>query len=238
MLIEKPVYSEYQTFRKNRANDKINYAYVDSVNIFYFIEEILAQPRNNPVHTFEQHSEIESWLKEQWAGLFRELIQRTSSQRQLASLSSEVQELKEVNKTLKRYLEALLVSETPEKSEALISAEDKRLEEARKLARLQQTMVYDYFHELLEIDDEPIWKAFCESQTGEEFVQKLSNYSGKGKVIATAAPDKASMEILNDWYNQAKVLVESSSESTNKKSSKRARINRKRGSTKKSSHAT
>jgi Domain of unknown function (DUF4062) len=134
VLIEKSVYAEYQTFRRNRDNTAINYAHVDSANIFYFIEEILAQPRNNPVHTFDGHSDIQIWLKEQWAGLFRELIQRMSSQQQLASLTTQVNQLAEVNATLKRYLEELLKSEAPEKSEEIISSEENRLKEYRKLS--------------------------------------------------------------------------------------------------------
>jgi hypothetical protein len=116
VLIDKSVYAEYQTFRRNRDNTSVKYAHVDSVNIFYFIEDILAQPRNDPVHMFDSYSEIEAWLKEQWARLFRELIQRMSSQQQLASLTAQVSQLAEINTTLKRYLEELLKSEVPELS--------------------------------------------------------------------------------------------------------------------------
>ena len=49
ILIEKGVYSEYRTFLKNKDRQDINYAHVDSVNIFRFIDEILSLPRNNPV---------------------------------------------------------------------------------------------------------------------------------------------------------------------------------------------
>src|SRR6266849_7906127 len=64
ILVEKAVYSEYQTYLNNKNNDGIKYANVDSINIFKFIEEILAQRANNPVQPFERHSEIESWLRD------------------------------------------------------------------------------------------------------------------------------------------------------------------------------
>jgi hypothetical protein len=71
ILIEAGVYSEYQTFLRNKDNSSITYAHVDSVNVFHLIEDILARPRNNPIHTFERFADIESWLREQWAGMFR-----------------------------------------------------------------------------------------------------------------------------------------------------------------------
>ena len=54
ILIEKSVYSEFEIFLKNKDNESINYVHVDSVNVFHLIENVLSQPRNNPVnHTDE-----------------------------------------------------------------------------------------------------------------------------------------------------------------------------------------
>src|SRR5712671_3356412 len=86
ILVEKSVYAEYQTYRQNRSNQSVSYVHVDSVNIFNFIDEILSQPFNNPVQTFEKFSDIDGWLREQWAGLFRDLLNRRSEQGQLSTL--------------------------------------------------------------------------------------------------------------------------------------------------------
>ncbi len=138
ILIERAVYAEYQTFQRNRDNQKIKYAHVDSINVFHFIDELLKQPRNNPVQPFDKYAEIEMWLREQWAGLFRELLYRMSGQQQLTSLAAQVSELSEVNKTLRRYLEEVLVRVTPEQQGAAIVADEtKRLEEAQLDAKLQ-----------------------------------------------------------------------------------------------------
>jgi hypothetical protein len=136
VLIDTNVYSEYQTYLKNKDNKDINYAHVDSVNIFKVIEEVLAKPRNNPVHTFDRFSELEGWLREQWAGLFRELLQRRSQQQQLATLSAQVGELSEVTATLKRYLEAVMTGITPDASTQLIQSEQKRLAELERKERI------------------------------------------------------------------------------------------------------
>lgn len=138
ILIEKPVYNDYETFLRNKDNEKISYAHVDSVNIFHLIEEIISQPRNNAIYQFDKYADIEIWLKEQWAGLFRELLTRTSSQKQIASLASQVNELAEINKTLKRYLEEVVSKIAPEKSAELIKSETKRLEESLELEKLRE----------------------------------------------------------------------------------------------------
>jgi hypothetical protein len=96
------------------------------------IQEILGLKRNNPVFAFERYHEIEAWLREQWAGLFQELLQRRSSQVQLTSLSTQVSQLRESNKTLKAYLESLMRHVSPGESETVIDAESKRLNELNK----------------------------------------------------------------------------------------------------------
>jgi hypothetical protein len=105
ILVDGQVYAEYQIFLKNRENKSITYAHVDSVNIFHLIEDILLQRRNNALNTFSRYVEIEEWLREQWAGLFREFLKRTRQSQQVASLSAQVSQASELNKTLKPQLE-------------------------------------------------------------------------------------------------------------------------------------
>jgi hypothetical protein len=127
ILIENSVNTEFGTYLRNKDKKDFTYAYVDSVNIFRLIEEIRSKPKNNPIHTFERFSDIQSWLREQWAGLFRELLQRMSGQQQLASLASQVQTLSAINETLQRYLEALMKKISPDEATELIESERKRL---------------------------------------------------------------------------------------------------------------
>ncbi|HWE53209.1 MAG TPA: DUF4062 domain-containing protein [Bryobacteraceae bacterium] len=135
VLMEKSVLSEYETFKRNRDNQTINYAHVDSVNIFGFIDYILARPRNNPTYHFELASEIETWLREQWAGLFRELIRSSADRAQISSLAAQVTDLTNVSATLTRYLEEVL-ARVGDKKEAreIISEEEAKLSNSRMLA--------------------------------------------------------------------------------------------------------
>lgn len=65
ILIEKGVYSDYETYLNNKENETIRYVHVDSINICKLVEEIVAQPRNNPIHQFERFEEVHTWLRDQ-----------------------------------------------------------------------------------------------------------------------------------------------------------------------------
>lgn len=127
ILIDSQVHAEYQTYLKNKETDSVKYAHVDSVNIFLLIEDILLQRRNNAMNTFSRYSDIEDWLREQWAGYFRDLLKRTTESRQIASLTSQVTELAELNKTMRTYLENMMRVVNPD-SKKLIADETQRLD--------------------------------------------------------------------------------------------------------------
>src|SRR5262249_2937458 len=177
VLIEAGVYSEFQTFLRNKDNASINYAHVDSVNIFHLIEEILARPRNNPIRTFERFADIESWLRDQWAGMFRDLLNRKSQQQQLATLTSQVTELKAVNETLKKYLEAAITRVSPHESLRLIAAEDKRLEEVKRNEKIRENPWYRYVEAMSNktITFDVFVEAVKEAKTFDDFVESIQD---------------------------------------------------------------
>jgi hypothetical protein len=175
ILIEKAVYTEYQTYLGNKENTSIKYVHVNSVNVFQFIEEVLGQRQNNPVFTFEKHSEIESWLREQWAGYFREMLKNVAKQPQLKSMSAQISELSEVNKTLRTYLEQLLSTVgQPKESRKLISSEHRRLEQAQTLNRLSENPLIEYLHTRYGIPISALQRELRASTKLEEFVARVS----------------------------------------------------------------
>lgn len=188
ILVEKSVYAEFETFLKNKNNELINYAHVDSVNIFHFVEDILAQPKNNPVHQFERYNDIEVWLKEQWSGLFRELINQRSKHVQINSLSYQITKLEENNKTLKHYLEEIMLKMLPEISGELIAQESKRLEEAKQLSTLENTEMFEYLESMFLFSIFDYREAVIASKSSDEFLEKLSEY---------VKPDIMKLEIRN-----------------------------------------
>jgi len=185
ILIESNVHSEYSTFLKNSDNEDVEYAHVDSVNIFHFIREILSQPRNNPIFPFERYADMEEWLKEQWAGLFKELLGRQTEAQQMVSLTSKVSELGEINQTLKKYMETIISKVSPDKSEKLIEEESKRLEEAQRENLLRANNAVDVIRIVGGWSFEEIRDVIVDSTTFKGFIQRLRKLSGT--VIDTSA---------------------------------------------------
>lgn len=75
IFIEKSVYNEYHFYLNNKENETTKYTYADNVKIHQFIEFVESLPNNNTIHGFETSSDISSFLKEQWAGLFQRFLQ-------------------------------------------------------------------------------------------------------------------------------------------------------------------
>lgn len=177
ILIEDAVHSEYQTYLRNKDNTEIKYAHVDSVNVFKLIEEILTRPKNNPIHTFDRFSEIEDWLREQWAGLFRELLQRKTQQQELANLNSRVSELKEINETLRRYLEAVMTAATPETAPGLIETEQKRLQDVEVRERVRGTKWFNYVSHISDVSLEEFLAAAQAAKSFDDFANLIGKFS-------------------------------------------------------------
>lgn len=126
ILIDKNVYAEYFTYLMNK-NDNILYAHVDSVNVFHFIDFIKSKPLNNPIQTFDKHTDIQNWLREQWAGLFRDLLNEQSTRMRFATLEEQVKNLSTISDTLKTYLESLIKNSKSSDAENIIDKENKRI---------------------------------------------------------------------------------------------------------------
>lgn len=174
ILVEKAVYAEYQTFKNNRKNKNIRYAHVDSVNVFHFIDTILAQPRNNPTYQFEKHTDIQSWLREQWAGLFRDLISRRSEARKLASLSEQVAELSSVGTTLKRYLENVVSKVGSADADKLIETEERRLTEDRRRRAALKIKILEELQTIFNVKADDVIGIFSEATSLEDLARRVS----------------------------------------------------------------
>jgi hypothetical protein len=172
------VHTEYHTYLRNKDNDNIQYAHVDSVNVFRLIQVILSKPRNNPVHTFERFSDIESWLREQWAGLFRELLQRMSSQKQIATLSAQVEALAAINATLQRYLEAVVSKVSPVEAKELIKSERDWQRERVQLDALKRNEWFPYLCALHDTKVEDFRDALLAAGSFADLAKKLGEICG------------------------------------------------------------
>lgn len=99
VFVEQSVMSEFDTFLKNRGNDSISYAKVDDTRIFSFIDEIKKLPNNNPIFHFSTVADIGGILKQQWAGLLKNLLNesgRAAEQALLRELKSSLNMVRQV----------------------------------------------------------------------------------------------------------------------------------------------
>lgn len=130
ICIERRVAAEYEVFKANRERKDVKYPGVESLQVFDFVDSVSNRSKNNPTFAFEEERQIEDWLREQWAGLFQDLLRRRSEQVSLASLGNQIDQLKDNNDTLKRYLEELISRDgEPHSAERLIQTETMRLAE-------------------------------------------------------------------------------------------------------------
>jgi hypothetical protein len=88
VFVEQSVYSEYQTYLRNKDVDGIKYSFVDNPAIYKFIEEVESLPKNNPIAPFDSADDIIGYLREQWAGLFQRYLQEQSRAKEVELVTS------------------------------------------------------------------------------------------------------------------------------------------------------
>ncbi|MGI9500653.1 MAG: DUF4062 domain-containing protein [Geminicoccaceae bacterium] len=74
IFVNHEVLADLKTYRANDERADIRYGSVDDARILSFIYEVQNLPTNNALFPFDTANEITSILKEQWAGLFRNML--------------------------------------------------------------------------------------------------------------------------------------------------------------------
>lgn len=175
VFVEKGVYSEYDTFKKNRNNATITFAHVDSINIFKLLDDIIAQRTNNFVKGFENFDDITTWLKEQWAGLFADFLSRRSTDVKIKNLQEQIEELKEISGALKVYNEAILVSTKVKDGTKIIKQEDMKLR-IRRASRFRKEPLIEYMVRSLKSESSTmdLYNSFASTDSLEEFCEQIN----------------------------------------------------------------
>lgn len=177
IFVEKNVLAEYETYKQNK-NNSISYAHVESVNVFRLLDEIIGRERNNYVRGFDRFDDIAIWLREQWAGLFADLIVRKSSESTLKNLSARITELGQVSGALKEYTELLVRKLQPDQSERIIEEQERKIQQSKIRAFAQEPMI-DYLlrhkHTGHTATPASLYRAFTKSNSLEDFL-KLAGF--------------------------------------------------------------
>ena len=103
IFIDKRVLTEFETYLLNKSNPDVQYNYVDNTNIYKFIEEIKNLTRNNNIKEFESAQDITRYLREQFAGLFKQYI----DEQERAEENLVIRDIRDTAKTLHNLVEYL-----------------------------------------------------------------------------------------------------------------------------------
>lgn len=103
IFIEKNVQAEFETYLLNKSAENIKYRYVDDVRIYKFIETIRTLDSNNNTKDFETVTDITTYLKEQFAGLFQRFLDQQERTKEI----NLIKEMKSTSETLNNLVKFL-----------------------------------------------------------------------------------------------------------------------------------
>lgn len=180
IFVEKGVKAEYETFKANRQNSTIKFAHVDNISIFMLLDEILAQQRNNYVKEFDKFEDIVAWLRDQWAGIFADLLSKKKDSSTLKDMSAQISQLSEVTKAMKEYTESIMRKVQPDNYEKIIRRESSRLRNSKARAFCGEDMIRFIFrkNEGLIVSTTKTFQAFEKSKSVDDFLSRIGIPSG------------------------------------------------------------
>lgn len=82
IFVEKSVQIEYEFWKKNRGLKGLKLHQADNPQIYEFLERLYSLPKQKSIQPFEHSQDIVSFLKLQWAGLFKTLLQEHASKKE------------------------------------------------------------------------------------------------------------------------------------------------------------
>lgn len=103
IFIDKSVLTEYETYLLNKGTEGVIYKYVDNPAIYKFIEEVKSWSHNNNIKEFETADDITLYLKEQFAGLFKQYIIEREQMKEVRV----IQDIQDTAKTLRELVDYL-----------------------------------------------------------------------------------------------------------------------------------
>ncbi len=108
-LVEQAVYSDHYVYTNNRHNKevditKIIYPSVDNIKIFDFIDQVRLNTIDNAIVPFKDFSDIESYLRQQWAGMMFSFLMYQNEKERIADTLTVVSSMNERIEMLSRQI--------------------------------------------------------------------------------------------------------------------------------------
>lgn len=159
IFIAKNVLTEYETYLLNKNTENIVYKFVDNPSIYRFIEEVKAWSHNNNIKEFETADDITHYLKEQFAGLFKQFMLDRERMKEV----KVIQDIQDTAKTLRELVDYIKQDK------------DGKNEEIAKIVRVNHPIV-GRLKDLLEIP----YNFYVDSETDMKELLKARHYEYDG----------------------------------------------------------
>ncbi len=129
-LVEASTYADCDVYMRNRDNPDVDekrivYPAADDTKIFDFIDEVRSQVDNNAISPFRDFSDIESYLRLQWAGMMFTFLARRNEENRVADMMSQ---LVVINERIEFLSKQILSSVGSEESKLLVQLYDSMLD--------------------------------------------------------------------------------------------------------------
>ena len=158
-LVESAVYSDHYTYQSNKKTnptfyEKITYSSIDNIKIFGFIDEVRKNSLNNAIVSFNNFSDIETYLKKQWAGMMYDLLAERSRNDNARITNRLIDDLTIAAKKSEELIKVLLRTTDIEHAEDKIS-EIELIAKARSFPNLLANAFNGNYISMLNVDQFP-----------------------------------------------------------------------------------
>lgn len=203
-LVDSGVNSDYFTYIKNKHNldiaSKISYPNIDDIRIFNFIDNVKKQSINNAFGEFNNFSDIEYYLKKQWAGMLYNFLTENKQYKDIKSIETLLNSMKVTNEKTEKLVESILKTTDKENANTTINNIDNLINANLFLTNIFKAYGSDIFilNDLIKyLKDNKEWYKFLLSFEGfridtlngleENIDKKLYIIMYKEKAIALSA---------------------------------------------------
>ncbi len=192
-LVDRAILSDNSVYQKNKANpdvdeNKILYPSVDSTKIFGFIEEVRTNSVNNALNPFSDFSDIEAYLRQQWAGMMFSFLTRQNEDRRVADTLSALTQVSDKVEFLSTQILRSIGTE-----------------EAKLLTELYDVMIgSEAFGYLTVLKSKPSPKDIFQNENFKDYVDSLGgeiHKGGKNNRIIVLGKTGNSMEMKGNYLS-------------------------------------
>lgn len=131
-VVESSVHSDHHLFLTNKKDkpdiyERISYPSSDSIKIFDFLDEVRKSTINNALYPFQDFSDMEQYLKKQWAGMMFDFLGSRLNEAHSKITNRLLDDLSLATRKSEELIKILLKESQSEKAAATIEEVDKKI---------------------------------------------------------------------------------------------------------------